>query len=120
LALSDPCGITCSPLEVVEEPDDERLLLRIVEVAEERGAGEIVVGIPRPLAGGTNQQMEGVLAFVRLLEERAGPRVVTWDERFTSKLAERKGPRTRPQDAVAACYMLQSYLDSRANARGDT
>ena len=40
--------------------------------------------------------------------------VATWDERFTSKLAESGRTKDLPQDAVAACYMLQSYLDSRA------
>lgn len=120
LALSDPLGMTCSPLEVVEERDGERLLLRIMEMASEREVGEIVVGLPRPLAGGTNRQVESVLTFVGLLEERAGTPVVTWDERFTSKLAEKGRSRTEPQDAVAACYMLQGYLDFRASTRGDT
>jgi len=120
VALSDPLGMTCSPLEVVEERDEERLLLRILEVARERGVGEIVVGLPRPLAGGTNHQLESVLAFVALLENRSGMSIVTWDERFTSKMAEKGRPRTQAQDAVAACYMLQSYLDSRAGTRGET
>jgi putative holliday junction resolvase len=120
LALSDPYGVTCSPLEVVEERDGERLLLRIMEVAREQEVGEIVVGLPRPLAGGTNSQVESVLAFVALLGERVGTDVATWDERFTSKLAEKGRSRTEPQDAVAACYMLQGYLDSRASTRGDT
>jgi putative Holliday junction resolvase len=120
LALSDPYGLICSPLEVVDERDEERLLLRIMDVAREQEVGEIVVGLPRPLAGGTNRQVESVLAFVALLEERATTRVSTWDERFTSKLAERGGSRTVSQDAVAACYMLQGYLDSRATTRGDT
>lgn len=120
LALSDALGITCSPLEVLEEPDGERLLLKILELAGEQGAGEIVVGLPRPLAGGTNDQVESVLAFVGLLKRRAGMHVTTWDERFTSKLAEKGRSRGRPQDAVAACYMLQSYLDHRTTTRGDT
>jgi putative Holliday junction resolvase len=120
LALSDPYGFTCSPLEVVNERDEERLLLRIMDVAREQEVGEIVVGLPRPLAGGTNRQVESVLAFVALLEERAGIHVLTWDERFTSKLAEKGRSRTVSQDAVAACYMLQGYLDSRASTRGDT
>ncbi|MFH0917446.1 MAG: Holliday junction resolvase RuvX [bacterium] len=120
LALSDPLGMTCSPLEVVQERDEEQLVLRIMEVARELEVGMIVVGLPRPLAGGTNRQVESVLAFVALLEERGARPVVTWDERFTSKLAEKGRSRKVPQDAVAACYMLQGYLDSRASTRGDT
>ena len=119
LALSDPLGLTCSPLDVVAERDEERLLLRIVAEAKEQHVGEIVVGLPRPLAGGTNRQMESTLAFAKRLERQSGIPVVTWDERFTSKLAEKGRSRATARDAAAACYMLQSYLDSRPNTRGD-
>ena len=118
LALSDPLGIACSPLEVIEERDRERLLLRIVQVAGEQDVEEIVVGLPRPLAGGTNAQLESVAAFVAVLKQRVGARVATWDERFTSKLAQKDASGRRRQDAVAACYILQGYLDSRAHSRG--
>jgi putative Holliday junction resolvase len=120
LALSDPLELTCSPLAVVEEREQERLLLRIVQVMREHDVGEIVVGLPRPLAGGTNRQVESVVAFVESLAARADKPVNTWDERFTSKLAARGRPRRLADDAVAACYMLQSYLDSRAEAGGGT
>lgn len=119
LALSDPLGLTCSPLEVIEERDEGRLLLRIVAAAKEQEVGEIVVGLPRPLAGGTNRQLESALAFAERLARQSEMPVSTWDERFTSKLAQRGRSRALAQDAVAACYMLQSYLDSRANTRGD-
>jgi putative Holliday junction resolvase len=119
LALSDPLGLTCSPLDVVAERDEERLLLRIVAEVKEQDVGEIVVGLPRPLAGGTNRQVESAFDFAKRLERQSGVPVVTWDERFTSKLAERGRSRVKAQDAVAACYMLQSYLDSRTNTRGD-
>ena len=120
LALSDPLGMTCAPLEVVEERDGELLLLRIVEVASERKVGTIVVGLPRPLRGGTNRQLESVLQFVEALKMRIGIEVATWDERFTSRLAEKGRRRTTALDAVAACYMLQGYLDHRAGMRGET
>jgi putative holliday junction resolvase len=119
LALSDPLGLTCSPLDVIEERDEEQLLLRIVAAAKEQEVGEMVVGLPRPLAGGTNRQLESALAFADRLGYRSGMPVSTWDERFTSKLAQKGRPRTVAQDAVAACYMLQSYLDSRPTTRGD-
>ena len=119
LALSDPLGVSCSPLEVIEERDRERLLLKIMEIAEEQDVGEIVVGLPRPLRGGTNAHLTSTLAFVELLEKRVGARVATWDERFTTKLAERGSSSMRPRDAVAACYMLQDYLESRPGNQGD-
>jgi putative holliday junction resolvase len=119
LALSDPLGITCRPFGIVAERDEERLIVKIVTVAEEEEVGEIVVGLPRPLSGGTNRQMESVLSFTERLDHAVAVPVGVWDERFTSKLAEKGRSRTESHDAIAACYMLQSYLDSRTETTGD-
>src|SRR3990172_7891017 len=91
LALSDPHGVVCSPLEVVEERDRERLLLRIMEAARAHDVEKIVVGLPRPLRGGTNTQVDKVREFVVTLAERTATEVETWDERFTSQMAESGG-----------------------------
>ena len=114
LALSDPLGITCRPLEVLVERDSARVAESIAALAKEYGADRIVLGLPRPLRGGRNQQMEEVLAFKALLERCTEVPVVLWDERFTSKLAERGRRPGTAKDAVAACYLLQNYLDAQA------
>jgi putative holliday junction resolvase len=114
VAISDPLGVTCGPLPVIRERDDGKVLLRVVGVADEYGVAEIVVGLPRPLAGGSNAQMDSVLAFARRLAETTAIPVVTWDERFTSKLAESGDKRRGDHDSVAACYMLQDYLEWRS------
>jgi len=119
VALSDICGITCAPLQVMAERDADKLVARIVEVAKTHEAAEIVVGLPRPLQGGTNQQLERVLGFVELLRSRTVLRVTTWDERFTSRMASARGRSMRSDDSVAACYMLQNYLDASAGKRGE-
>ncbi len=111
LALSDPYGITCRPLEVLRERDREVLATAITSIAEREGAATIVVGLPRPLSGTRNAQQTEVEAFVTLLAKHAGRPVVTWDERFTSKLARGSRPRGQAEDSVAACHLLQGYLD---------
>ncbi len=88
------------------------MVRRIVEEAEREGASRIVVGLPRPLAGGTNAQLEAAQAFARRLQAATHLSVVTWDERFTTKLAERGRRGKGPADAVAACHLLQNYLDA--------
>jgi putative Holliday junction resolvase len=114
IALSDPLGITCAPLPVVRERDQAEVLLRVIALADEHGADEILIGLPRPLKGGSNAQLESVVAFKERLAASTEKPVVAWDERFTSKLADRGGKRTGEQDSVAACYMLQDYLDWRS------
>jgi putative transcription antitermination factor YqgF len=102
----------------VRERDEDRLVEEILETAREQEVGVIVVGLPRPLSGGTNSQVASVLAFTQSLRDRSGIPVRTWDERFTSRLAEKCRPSREPLDAVAACYMLQNYLDAHADTVG--
>lgn len=116
LALSDPLGIVCQPLVILAEAETDKLTAAIVSEARAHEVTLIVVGLPRPLGGGTNQQMDDVLRFVDLLRESSEIPVETWDERFTTSLAERTAKGKGPKDAVAACYMLQNYLD-RASAK---
>jgi putative Holliday junction resolvase len=117
VAISDPFGVTCTPLPVIRERDREKLLLTVIAVADEYAAGEIVVGVPRPLSGGTNEQLNSVVSFKDRLAGMTGTPVLTWDERFTSKLAESGATRGADQDSVAACYMLQDYLDWRSRVQ---
>jgi putative Holliday junction resolvase len=120
VAISDPLGVTCTPLPVIRERERDKTLLKVVAVATEYGVGEIVVGLPRPLGGGTNEQLHSVVAFAERLATLAELPILTWDERFTSKLAESAANRSGEQDSVAACYMLQDYLDWRSrNLAGD-
>jgi putative holliday junction resolvase len=117
LAISDPLALICSPLAVLQERDVEEILRRVVEMAREHEVDQIVVGLPRPLKGGTNRQLEFVELFVDSLTAQEEFRVSTWDERFTTIMAERGRSGREALDAVAAAYMLQSYLDSLSTAR---
>jgi putative transcription antitermination factor YqgF len=110
--------LICRPLQVVAERDHELLIKGIVERSRNEGVTLIVVGLPRPLGGGTNSQLERVLDFVRALQVQAGVPVATWDERFTSRLAEKGHASGEARDAVAACYMLQNYLDAHTETTG--
>jgi putative Holliday junction resolvase len=115
LALSDPHAVTCRPLRVLHERDVSAVIAQVLSVAHDEGVDEVIVGVPRPLGGGRSEQMTWAEEFARRLAERAPCPVHTWDERFTSKLAERgrrKG--APPADSVAACHLLQSYLDARS------
>jgi putative Holliday junction resolvase len=79
----------------------------------EHAADLVVVGLPVTLRGERGQQALETEAFVAALRGRLAVPVETFDERFTTVLAERSESAT-PDDALAAAYLLQSYLDRTA------
>jgi putative Holliday junction resolvase len=122
VALSDETGTVAQGLQVLRRsgPAD---VARVVELAREHGAAEIVVGLPRTLTGAVGPQAEKVLAFVAALREASPVPVATWDERLSTRVAERvlieadlrRERRKEVIDRVAAAVILQGYLDARRN-----
>ncbi len=101
-------------------------LLYLDEVIREENVESIVIGYPlrtdgKEVAGG---KTDAVDAFIRILETRFGLPVHREDESYTSQLAEeslrgrrkkngKQAKRSRKEeiDRVAACYILQDYLN---------
>jgi putative holliday junction resolvase len=109
VAVSDPTGTVARPLGVVEAASSEQGLARLVELAREEGVERIVVGLPVTLRGERGAQVEETDRFVELLREALDLPIESFDERFTTKLAQ-AGDTTAPEDAVAAAHLLASYL----------
>lgn len=124
LALSDPLGWTAQPLAVVPRRDPEADLKRIAEVCRAHGVARVVVGLPVRLHGAPGPEAEEALRFAERLRARLGLPVETWDERLTTREAERRlveadlsrARRRARVDAVAAALILQGYLDRRRRA----
>jgi putative pre-16S rRNA nuclease len=130
LAVTDPSGILASPHATLErnaEPGDDHRA--IVATARELGATRIVVGLPRSLSGDLGPAARAVLDEVASLTEVArasGIEVDTYDERFSTMIAQRNLRAATPRrsrrqqaqreriDASAAAVILQSWLDARA------
>jgi putative Holliday junction resolvase len=109
VAVSDPTGTVARPLGVVERAASEDGIARLVELAREEGVERIVVGLPITLRGEHGAQAEETDRFVALLRAAVNLPVESFDERFTTKLAE-AGESRAEQDAVAAAHLLSSYL----------
>lgn len=126
-ALSDPLGITAQPAGEFESHGIERNVQEVRSLAVRLGAGRIVVGHPLLLSGAAGAQAERAAAFVERLREAAGGIAVElWDERLTTRQAERamiagsvrRKRRREVIDRTAAALLLQSYLDARAAREG--
>ena len=109
VAVSDPTGTVARPLGVVERAATEDGIARLVELAREENVERIVVGLPITLRGEHGAQAEETDRFVELLRAAVDLPVESFDERFTTKLAE-AGDTQAAQDAVAAAHLLSSYL----------
>jgi len=129
LAASDPSGILASPHATLargSSVDDDHGA--ILAAARALGATRIVVGLPRSLSGDLGPAARSVLAEIEALQARARPEGVevdTYDERFTTMIAQRNLRDATPRrnrrrrarrddiDASAAAVILQSWLDAR-------
>jgi len=103
VAVSDPTGTLARPLCVVEKAATEAGLDVLVEVVQEEHPERIVVGLPLTLRGEHGEQARVTAEFVESLRGRVDVPVVTFDERFTSVLAD-------GDDAKAAAHLLSDYL----------
>jgi putative pre-16S rRNA nuclease len=127
VALSDPSGVLATPLvtlrrDLAGETDFEAL----VALVAEHEVVEVVVGLPRTLAGRHGPAAQAAVDYARALASRLGDGIPVrlTDERLTTVLATRvltdRGVRGRKQRAVvdqaAAVAILQGWLEQRRAA----
>jgi putative Holliday junction resolvase len=110
VAVSDPTGTVARPLEVVENASAPAGLKHLADLAEREGIERIVVGLPMTLRGVRGAQAKETEAFVTALRAVTAVPIESFDERFTTKLAEAQ-PSEAPSDAVAAAHLLSTYLE---------
>jgi len=115
-AISDPTETLVRPLDALEPPDPAA----VADLVEREGADEVVVGLPRTLGGEEGEQAELSREFAAELSEALDVPVATYDERLTTRMAERsvrEGARAHP-DSIAAAHLLEAYLATRRGANG--
>ena len=116
-AISDPLGITASPLEVIAAAG---AIERIKALVAEYQPTVVVVGLPVSLSGDENAAAVAARAFGQSVQDATGVDVRFVDERFTSHTAEeallegglKRRSRREKIDKVAAAVILRHYLDS--------
>ena len=124
VAVSDPTGTLASPFTTITRRDLESDITAVLELAEQQEAVQIVAGMPLSLSGQAGPQAKKVRYVIKALEQRSHVPVKTWDERFSTREAERllreSGHHPSKEraltDAAAAAVILQGYLDSLRRA----
>ena len=111
-AISDPTGVLATPIEPVLRPTSRRGLRRLRALVGELGVDRVVVGLPLSLSGADSEQTLETRAFAETLGRELTIPVELYDERFTTRLAERSGG-TASEDSRAAAHLLESWLAAR-------
>lgn len=133
VALSDAERLLATGLTTIDRRKHPDVFAALATIVRERKVTALVVGYPLRTDGieKAGAKTEAVDTFVAELKARFGLPVHLEDEAFTSSLAadslRRRRPSRRPKgpkdwardkaeiDRVAACYILQDWLD-RADA----
>ncbi|MBQ3330105.1 MAG: Holliday junction resolvase RuvX [Ruminococcus sp.] len=121
LAVSDKSGFLASPLCVITEHNDEKLIEKIAQKALEVKAELLVVGLPKNMDGTEGESARRAREIAARLSERTGLPHHMQDERGTTITAHTflsagnvyGKKRKQKVDAVAATIILQDYLDSQ-------
>ena len=126
VAISDPLGLTAQGIEIIRREEENKLrksLRRIEELIKEYQVEEIVLGFPKNMNNTIGERAEKSLQLKETLERRCKLPVIMWDERLTTDEANRtlmeskvrRENRSKYVDMIAAVFILQGYLDSKAN-----
>jgi len=123
IALSDALKLSCKPYKTIKKQELYPLLTLLLET---ESIDTIIIGHPKTMKGEKSLQTKKIEQEAHHLEqwihqkkEWATITVILWDERLSSKWAQettrltRKKRHKTDEHSIAACYILQGYLDAR-------
>ena len=124
LALSDPLGISAQGLDTLQRSTVREDIAALEAIAREHRVQLVLLGHPLNMRGDEGRQAVYTRDFAQRLTERTGLAVRFWDERLTTKEAERVlkqsgisiEKRAKAVDRLAAVILLASYLDAGGTA----
>ena len=125
VAISDDLGLTAQGLPTLERRNIRVDMAALQALIATHQVTEIVIGMPRNMDGSYGQRAATTEHFITRLEQACHLPCVRWDERLTTRQAERvlreaqqhRRKRKAVRDQIAAQLILQNYLDyQRARA----
>ncbi|HYH58533.1 MAG TPA: Holliday junction resolvase RuvX [Thermoleophilaceae bacterium] len=112
-AVCDPTETVVTPLDAVHRPDTRAGLDSLARLVREREIEQIVVGLPLTMRGEEGDQARWTRGFGERLAARVDVPILFYDERLTTRQAERSGG-AADADSRAAAHLLEGYLGARA------
>ena len=125
VAVCDKMELLASPVAVVKENYQPKLIEKLMPLIAEKQPELLVVGLPKNMDGTLGFRAQACLDFAEKLTERSGVPHEMVDERLSSVMAHNAlhqvGKKEKKHgavvDAVAATEILDRYLTWRKNAK---
>jgi len=126
VAISDPTRTIAQSYGVVKRKSREEDFARYQQILAEQQVTLLVVGLPTTSEGGDSDTAVWIREYIAEFSQQCAVPIEFWDESYTTVQAEdslrqrgKRGKKARQQvDAVAAAFILQSYLDAHKNVIG--
>lgn len=123
IAVCDKNEIIASPVGVIKEVRQDVLAQKISDIAKEKHAEMVVMGLPKNMDGSEGESALNVRRFADILKEKSGLEVVFNDERGTTVTAyqylnatdTRGKKRKNIVDSVSAVIILEDHMNYRRN-----
>lgn len=101
--------------------NDDKVIVEIGQIIQDENVSDVVIGLPRNQSGQETKQTGIVRDFAKQLEAHISSDISFADESLSSLRAEsmRKEIKDRkkgePIDDLAACFILEEFINSRSN-----
>jgi putative pre-16S rRNA nuclease len=125
VAASDPDRRVAAPVETISRHRFNIDARRILDLAAERRAAGLILGLPINMDGSEGPRAQATRAFARNLARLTELPIAFWDERLSTAAVERaliaadtsRAKRKNVIDQHAAAYILQGALDRLSRER---
>ena len=119
LALSDASLKIASPVKIINRKKFTPDMAHLLEFADSQAVGGLVLGWPVNMDGSLGSRCDSVRDFAHALLKIRDIPIVFQDERLSTKAVETamlaadmtRAKRSKRRDALAACWILQSFLN---------
>ncbi len=119
VAVSDAFWMGATPVKLINRTSDKSALDEIKKICNEYNTDTILIGIPYNMDGSIGFQAKNCLDFIKPLKKE-NYTILEQDERLSSEGAEeilkQQGKKYTKNkglvDTIAACIILQEYLDN--------
>lgn len=125
LALSDPLGNFAQPLKPLLFTAVSKFIADLKSLMQEKSVQRILLGLPKKMDGSLGPRAQECMRLADTIQRACKVEVELVDERLSTKEAEKilvgeldlsRAKRKEVQDSLAACLILQTYLQQHGTS----